>query len=64
MLIDFAASGKLFKVFNKVEKQITSNQQKVNSTNIDFLDYSGNEPWVESSFDQGMTIKYNYQFEI
>jgi len=29
-----------FKVFNKLEKQITSNQQKVNSTNIDFLDYS------------------------
>ena len=24
---------------------------------LDFLDYSGNEPWVESSFDQGMTIK-------
>lgn len=29
-----------FKVFNKVDKQIITNFQKVNSTNIDFLDYS------------------------
>ena len=31
---------------------------------LDFLDYSGKDPWIESSFDQGITVKYSYQFDI
>ena len=32
---------------------------------FDFLDYSEHEePWVEKSFDQGVSIKYTYQFNL
>ena len=31
---------------------------------IDFLDYSGDDLWVEKSFDQGISLKYNYQFNL
>ena len=29
-----------------------------------FLEYSEEDPWVEKSFDQGISIKYNYRFDI
>jgi len=31
---------------------------------FDFLEYSGDESWVEKSFDQGISIKYSYKFDI
>tara|TARA_Y100001958_G_C20999504_1_gene383866 strand:- start:107 stop:679 length:573 start_codon:yes stop_codon:yes gene_type:complete len=31
---------------------------------FDFLEYSGDESWVERSFDQGISIKYSYKFDI
>ena len=29
-----------------------------------FLEYSADEPWVEKSFDQGISLKYSYRFDI
>ena len=29
-----------------------------------FLEYSEDEPWVEKSFDQGISLKYSYRFDI
>ena len=31
---------------------------------FDFLEYSGDESWAEKSFDQGISIKYSYKFDI
>ena len=33
-------------------------------TFFNFLDYSEENPFVESSFDQGISLKYTYQFDI
>ena len=33
-------------------------------TFFDFLNYSDGDPWVESSFDQGITMKYTYEFDL
>ena len=31
---------------------------------FDFLEYSEDESWVEKSFDQGISLKYTYRFDI
>ena len=31
---------------------------------FDFLEYSDEKPWVETSFDQGISLKYSYRFDI